>query len=163
MNATNSERQRTARPHSVHEMTTTKTGTPLNDIQVTSPSPTLSCFTVADNTAFDLKTYPQAWLALFLLVCLRAASAVFQYTFAPIPSVTAEYFSVSISAINWLSNVQAVIYVALSFFTGWIFEKLGVKKSVLNLAGYLIVTLSLKSDLLIDCCLFCSLFFQGSY
>jgi hypothetical protein len=130
MNVTNSERQRTARPHSVHEMTTTKTVTPLNDIQVTPSSPTLSSFTVADNTAFDLKTYPQAWLALFLLVCLRAASAVFQYTFAPIPSVTAEYFGVSISAINWLSNVQAVIYVALSFFTGWIFEKLGVKKSV---------------------------------
>ncbi|KAH8552699.1 major facilitator superfamily domain-containing protein [Umbelopsis sp. PMI_123] len=89
----------------------------------------MSSSTVAANQPYELKTYPQAWLALFLLVCLRAASAVFQYTFAPIPSVTAEYFGVSISYINWLSNVQGIVYVVLSFFTGWIFEKLGVKKS----------------------------------
>lgn len=126
------QQQSTARLHSVHEMRTTKKF-PLNDqhdIQVIPPSPSLSSSTVAVNAPFELKTYPQAWVALFLLVCLRAGSAVFQYTFAPIPSVTADYFNVSISAINWLSNIQGIVYVVLSFFTGWIFEKLGVKKSV---------------------------------
>jgi hypothetical protein len=102
-----------------------------NGIQVTPPSPTLSSRTVAIDKAYELKTYPQAWVALLLLVFLRAGSAVFQYTFAPIPAVTAEYFGVSLSAINWLSNIQGLVYVFLSFFTGWIFEKLGVKKSVL--------------------------------
>lgn len=124
-------KQGTARPHSIHEISTiTSRQNDQQDIQVTPPSPTLSSFTIAVNQPYELKTYPQAWIALFLLVCLRAASAVFQYTFAPIPSVTAEYFGVSISFINWLSNVQGIVYVVLSFFTGWIFEKLGVKKSV---------------------------------
>lgn len=123
--------QGTTRPHSIHEIsTTTSRPNDQQDIQVTPPSPTLSSCTVAVNQQYELKTYPQAWIALFLLVCLRAASAVFQYTFAPIPSVTAEYFGVSISFINWLSNVQGIVYVVLSFFTGWIFERLGVKKSV---------------------------------
>ncbi|KAG2173309.1 hypothetical protein INT43_004683 [Umbelopsis isabellina] len=126
--------QSLTRSYSIH-------GTPAaghsNDIQVTPPSPTLSSCTVAVDTAYELKTYPQAWIALFLLVCLRAGSAVFQYTFAPIPAVTAEYFGVSLSAINWLSNIQGLIYVFLSFFTGWIFEKLGVKKSLI-LAGFIL-------------------------
>ncbi|KAG2177678.1 hypothetical protein INT44_008192 [Umbelopsis vinacea] len=126
------------RPHSIHEFSTTTVHPhDQQDINVTPPSPTLSSFTVADNQPYELKTYPQAWIALFLLVCLRAASAVFQYTFAPIPSVTAEYFGVSISFINWLSNVQGIVYVVLSFFTGWIFEKLGVKKSLI-LSGFIL-------------------------
>jgi hypothetical protein len=37
---------------------------------------------------------------------------------------------VSLTAINWLANVQSIVYVILSFFTGWIFETMGVKKSV---------------------------------
>jgi hypothetical protein len=124
--------QGTARPHSIHEISIKSISqqNDLHDINITPPSPTMSSSTVAANQPYELKTYPQAWLALFLLVCLRAASAVFQYTFAPIPLVTAEYFGVSISYINWLSNVQGIVYVVLSFFTGWIFEKLGVKKSV---------------------------------
>lgn len=131
--------QTLTRSHSIH-------GTPAaahsNETQEAPPSPSLSSCTVALDTAYELKTYPQAWIALFLLVCLRAGSAVFQYTFAPIPAVTAEYFGVSLSAINWLSNIQGLIYVFLSFFTGWIFEKLGVKKSVRNIDSlFLIISL----------------------
>lgn len=79
---------------------------------------------------FELKTYPQAWLALLLLVLLRTAVSVFQFTFSVVPTFTSEYFGVSLSAINWLANVQCIIYVIMSFFTGFIFEKLGVKRSV---------------------------------
>ena len=79
---------------------------------------------------FVLKTYPQAWLALLLLVLVRTAVSVFQFTFSVVPTMTGEYFKVSLTAINWLANVQCVVYVIMSFFTGFIFEKLGVKRSV---------------------------------
>lgn len=78
-----------------------------------------------------LKTYPRAWVALFLLVLLRTAVSVFQYTFSVVPSITSAYFNVSLSAVNWLANIQCIIYVLMSFFTGFIFEKLGVKRSVI--------------------------------
>lgn len=79
-----------------------------------------------------LKTYPRAWVALFLLVLLRTAVSVFQFTFSVVPSLTSAYFNVSLSAVNWLANIQCIIYVLVSFFTGFVFEKLGVKRSVIS-------------------------------
>lgn len=83
-----------------------------------------------DPRSFELKTYPQAWLALFLLVLLRTAVSVFQFTFSIIPQMTGEFFSASLTAVNWFASIQCLIYVLMSFFTGYIFEKLGVKRSV---------------------------------
>ncbi|KAI9278679.1 major facilitator superfamily domain-containing protein [Phascolomyces articulosus] len=91
---------------------------------------------VSSSSAPLLKTYPQAWLVLFFLVMLRTAVAVFQFTFSVVPNLTAEYFSVSLTSVNWLANVQCLVYVFLSFLTGWLFEKLGVKRSLI-LAGFL--------------------------
>ncbi|KAI8086734.1 uncharacterized protein BX664DRAFT_235567, partial [Halteromyces radiatus] len=76
------------------------------------------------------KTYPQAWIALFILTLLRIATAVFQFTYSAVPNLTSQTFQVSLTAINWLANVQGLVYVIMSFFTGWIYEKLGVKRSV---------------------------------
>lgn len=86
--------------------------------------------TVVDPFSFQLKTYPQAWIALLFLVFLRTAISVFQFTFSVVPSLTGEMFNVSLTAVNWLANIQGVMYVVMSFFTGFIFQKLGVKKSV---------------------------------
>lgn len=76
------------------------------------------------------RTYPMAWVALFFLVVLRSAVSIFQNTFNPIPNVVANYLGVSLTAINWLYNVVSVVYIVVSFGTGWLFETLGVKKSV---------------------------------
>ncbi|KAI8881599.1 MFS general substrate transporter [Backusella circina FSU 941] len=92
--------------------------------------------TVVDTSAQPLKTYPQAWLALFLLVVLRTAISVFQFTYSVVPSVTSEFFHISLTAVNWLANVQSLMYVLMSFFTGWLFQRLGVKRSLI-LAGSL--------------------------
>ncbi|KAI9025876.1 major facilitator superfamily domain-containing protein [Phycomyces nitens] len=82
-----------------------------------------------------LKTYPQAWLALFILVLLRVSVSVFQYTYSVVPGLTAEYFNVGLTAINWLANVQGVVYVIMSLFTGWLFEHFGVKRTVTYSSG----------------------------
>lgn len=90
--------------------------------------------TVVDPFVFPLKTYPQAWIALFILVLLRTAISVFQYTFSVVPTLTSEIFHVSLTAVNWLANVIGLVYVFMSFFTGWIFQRLGVKRSVCYLS-----------------------------
>lgn len=91
--------------------------------------------TVVDPFVFPLKTYPQAWIALLFLVILRTAISVFQFTFSVVPTLTGEMFNVSLTAVNWLANVQGVMYVFMSFFTGWIFQRLGVKRSVSTLTN----------------------------
>lgn len=98
-----------------------------DDTCVSTPSESQ---TVIEHSTFQPRTYPVAWLILFLLVCLRSAVSIYQTTFSPIPAVVAEYMGVTLTAVNWLANVQFVVYVILSFFTGWIFETMGVKKSV---------------------------------
>ncbi|KAI8994539.1 major facilitator superfamily domain-containing protein [Pilobolus umbonatus] len=92
--------------------------------------------TIVDAFSYPLKTYPQAWIALLFLVILRTAISVFQFTFSVVPSITGETFGVSLSAVNWLANIQGVMYVLMSFLTGWIFQRLGVKRSLI-LAGIL--------------------------
>ncbi|KAI7864815.1 major facilitator superfamily domain-containing protein [Spinellus fusiger] len=95
-----------------------------------------SCATVVEEPVLKCRTYPQAWLALFILVLLRTSVSVFQYTYSVVPNLTAEYFGVSLTAVNWLANVQGVVYVILSFFTGWLFEHFGVKRAAIrSIAG----------------------------
>ncbi|ORZ20645.1 major facilitator superfamily domain-containing protein, partial [Absidia repens] len=77
------------------------------------------------------KTYPIAWVALFFLVVLRAAVSIYNNTFSPIPVVTAKYLDVDLTSVNWLFNIQAVVFIFVSFFTSWLFESLGVKKSLI--------------------------------
>ncbi|ORX62118.1 MFS general substrate transporter [Hesseltinella vesiculosa] len=78
-----------------------------------------------------VKTSTMAWVALFFLVVLRSAVSIFNNTFSPIPTVTATYLNVDLSAINWLFNSQAIVYIVVSFGTSWLFEKCGVKLSLL--------------------------------
>ncbi|OAD76428.1 hypothetical protein PHYBLDRAFT_143401 [Phycomyces blakesleeanus NRRL 1555(-)] len=87
--------------------------------------------TMVEESNVILKTYPQAWLALFILVLLRVSVSVFQYTYSVVPGLTAEYFNVGLTAINWLANVQGVVYVIMSLFTGWMFEHFGVKRTLM--------------------------------
>ncbi|KAI9022921.1 major facilitator superfamily domain-containing protein [Phycomyces nitens] len=91
---------------------------------------------VGAEPVFGLRTYPQAWVALACLVFLRVAIALFQYTYCIVPSLISEFFGVSLTAVNWLANVQCIVYVFVSFFTGLLFEKLGLKRSII-LAGFL--------------------------
>ncbi|KAI8146221.1 major facilitator superfamily domain-containing protein [Fennellomyces sp. T-0311] len=79
---------------------------------------------------FSPRTYPMAWIALFFLVVLRSAVSIFQNTFNPIPNVIANYLNVNLTAINWLYNVMSIVYIIVSFGTGWLFEVLGPKKTV---------------------------------
>ena len=78
----------------------------------------------------ELNTHPIAWLVLFSLILLRTAASLFQFTFSVIPDQTSEFYSIGLTTVNWLANVQSIAYIVVSFFTGWIYEYFGVKESV---------------------------------
>ncbi|KAI9321387.1 major facilitator superfamily domain-containing protein [Dichotomocladium elegans] len=96
------------------------------------PSKGENCAAAGGND--HLRTHPLAWVALFFLVVLRAGVSIFQNTFSPIPKLVAEYLGVSLSNVNWLFNIQAVVYIVISFITGWLYERIGTKRSLI-LAG----------------------------
>ncbi|KAI7854900.1 major facilitator superfamily domain-containing protein [Circinella umbellata] len=77
------------------------------------------------------RTHPLAWIALFFLVVLRSSVSIFQNTFSPIPNLVANYLNVNLTGVNWLFNIQAIVYIILSFITGWMFERLGTKISLI--------------------------------
>ncbi|KAI8973703.1 major facilitator superfamily domain-containing protein [Mycotypha africana] len=81
-----------------------------------------------------------AWIVLFFAVLLNMSINLRWSTFSPVASVAADYMQVNLSAITWLSNCATLIYIAIGFCTGWIFEKYGIKTSfilaaVTNIAG----------------------------
>ncbi|CEG71411.1 hypothetical protein RMATCC62417_07151 [Rhizopus microsporus] len=90
-----------------------------------------------DNPSIELKTYPVAWLVLCLVVLFRTAVAIFGSTFSPIPLVIAGYLNISLSGVNWLYNIMGITYIIVSCFTSWMYERIGVKRS-LFLAGVLL-------------------------
>jgi hypothetical protein len=87
----------------------------------------------------EYKTYPVAWVLLFFMVILRSAIAIYNNTFSPIPTVTAEFLGISLSKINWLYNVMGLAYVTTSFFTSWLYQKAGIKWSVSRTELFLIL------------------------
>ncbi|KAI8051365.1 major facilitator superfamily domain-containing protein [Gilbertella persicaria] len=87
--------------------------------------------TPTHSSDYELKTYPIAWLLLFFIVLLRAAVAIFGNTFSPIPSVTAEFMGISLSSINWIYNIMSICYIVASCFTSYLYQKIGVKWSLL--------------------------------
>ncbi|CAO0792691.1 unnamed protein product [Mucor circinelloides] len=86
--------------------------------------------TTATSALPELRTYPIAWVLLFFIVLIRAAVAIFGNTFSPIPSVTADFMGISLSSINWLYNTMAICYIVASFFTSYLYKKIGVKWSL---------------------------------
>ncbi|KAI7862001.1 major facilitator superfamily domain-containing protein [Spinellus fusiger] len=90
---------------------------------------------VANHHTTVLRTYPQAWVALFCIVFLRISIALFQFTYSAIPGLTGQYFGVSLMAVNWLAIILCGVYVVLSFFTEKIFEYSGLKIPIM-LAGF---------------------------
>ncbi|KAG1374553.1 hypothetical protein G6F61_009228 [Rhizopus arrhizus] len=92
-----------------------------------------------DPNAFELKTYPTAWIVLSLVVLLRTAVAIFGSTFSPIPKVIAEFLGVSLSEINWLYNIMGMTYIIISCGTSWLYEAIGVKWSLFAAGMFLTV------------------------
>lgn len=76
------------------------------------------------------KTYAIAWVLLFFVVLLRAATTIFNNTFTPIPLVTAQFLDVSLTSINWLYNATYITFMISCFFTSWLYNFIGVKWSV---------------------------------
>lgn len=77
------------------------------------------------------KTSYLAWIELACIVLLNMSVNLRWLTFSPVASISASYMNVTISSITWLSNCATLIYIAIGGFTGWVFERYGMKTCVI--------------------------------
>ncbi|KAI7901997.1 major facilitator superfamily domain-containing protein [Cokeromyces recurvatus] len=68
-----------------------------------------------------------AWIELIFVILLNMSVNLRWLTFSPVASLAAEYMNVSMSSITWLANCATLIFIAISTFTGWVFERYGMK------------------------------------
>ncbi|KAF9876184.1 hypothetical protein CkaCkLH20_06127 [Colletotrichum karsti] len=93
---------------------------------------------VLEGTATEYRTYKRRWFGLAQLTLLNIIVSWDWLTFAPVASNAATYFSVSESAINWLSTSFLFAFVAIFPLTIKILHK-GPKPSFMTAAALILV------------------------
>ncbi|CAO3610971.1 unnamed protein product [Cunninghamella blakesleeana] len=77
------------------------------------------------------KTSWVAWLQVAVVVCITSSSALMWMTATSSPQASVEYLNTSITSVNWLSNVSAIITAIFSLPAGWCYERFGIKISLI--------------------------------
>ncbi|KAL0079732.1 major facilitator superfamily domain-containing protein [Phycomyces blakesleeanus] len=79
----------------------------------------------------EYKTSAIAWINLVAVVFVNISCALTWMTVSSSPDVSAIWMEASLSQVNWLSNVSAIINSLLSLTTAWAYEMFGLKKVII--------------------------------
>jgi hypothetical protein len=71
-----------------------------------------------------------AWFELAALCGLASSCSLMWLSFSAVTDISVKWLDVNITAVSWLGNATALMYIFTSLITGWFFEKFGVKNSV---------------------------------
>jgi FLVCR family MFS transporter 7 len=74
----------------------------------------------------EIRSSGARWVMLFLYGLLSITNAVIWITFAPIASLSATYYSTSVSNINILALTFMMAYLPGSLLAAWVFNKHGL-------------------------------------
>ncbi|KAF9321553.1 hypothetical protein BG003_001284 [Podila horticola] len=77
------------------------------------------------------RTYPARYLGLFSIVLLNIATGFVWLTYSSVSDSAAEYLNCSNTVVNLTSILYFVAYVVMAPISGWMFEKHGIKHSLL--------------------------------
>eukprot|EP00898_Chlorokybus_atmophyticus_P006274 jgi/Chlat1/6648/Chrsp49S06146 len=75
--------------------------------------------------------YRLRWFILVSVGLLNASNAAAWFSFAPIASITADRYDVSLTAVNWLAGCYMAIYVPLGFASTWALDVRGLRVGTL--------------------------------
>jgi hypothetical protein len=78
----------------------------------------------------DEGTSWMAWVVVTVVVLISTASAIMWMTASSVPSAASAYLNVSLTKLNWLSNISAIINTTCSLPCAFSYERFGLKKSV---------------------------------
>lgn len=72
-----------------------------------------------------------AWLHVVNIMLVNGASSLMWASASSAPIAVSEWMQVDYTALNWLSNLSAVINTLCSLITGWSYQRFGVKANVI--------------------------------
>ncbi|KAI8373761.1 major facilitator superfamily domain-containing protein [Blakeslea trispora] len=89
-----------------------------------------------------------AWLQIISITLINSAASLMWMSASSTPTAAAEWLHVSLTQLNWLSNLSAIINTFCSLMTGWSYQRFGIKynivfAAVMNLAGCWVRCLSI--------------------
>lgn len=87
----------------------------------------------------EFRTYKRRFIGLGLLVVLNIVHAWASMQFNIVSPLSAEYFGVSVEAIDWFSTASALIYAPVAPFVIWVLNKGGPKLGIIVSAVTLVV------------------------
>ncbi|KAF8935012.1 major facilitator superfamily domain-containing protein [Dissophora ornata] len=77
------------------------------------------------------KTYKARYLGLFSIVLLNIATGFVWLTYSSVPDAAQAYLNCSNTVVNLTTILYFIAYVVMAPVSGWMFEKHGIKKSLL--------------------------------
>ncbi|ORE15919.1 MFS general substrate transporter [Rhizopus microsporus] len=94
------------------------------------------------------KTTIAAWIVTVICILLNCSCAVMWMTASSVPSMLSEWMNISLTQLNWLSNVSAILTTLVSLLSPLAYDILGIKLSlilcgVLNAVGCWVRTISI--------------------
>ncbi|KAF9172468.1 hypothetical protein BGX21_005647 [Mortierella sp. AD011] len=84
-------------------------------------------------------TYKGRFVGLFAIVLLNISTGFVWLTYSPVPDAAAAYLKCSSTVVNLTSILYFVAYLFMGPVAGWMFEKKGIKKSLLFGAGIQVI------------------------
>lgn len=83
----------------------------------------------SDSAAF--REYPSRWAALAIFGLGSMGNAMVWIAFAPIASITADYYGVSTTAVNMLSVVYLILFVPGTYLGSLLYARIGLRQTLL--------------------------------
>ncbi|CEP11544.1 hypothetical protein [Parasitella parasitica] len=85
----------------------------------------------ADSETIVYGTTWVAWLQVLSVMLVNSACSIMWLSASSSPIAISEWLKVDFTALNWLSNVSAIINTLFSLLTGWSYQRFGIKANII--------------------------------
>lgn len=83
-----------------------------------------------EEMSFIFKTYKVRFFGLTVIALSNIVSSLNWLSVAPVPDAAKEYLGISLSEINWFSNVFMLVYLFAGPLSSWVYEHWSIKMGV---------------------------------
>ncbi|KAL7313569.1 hypothetical protein PS15m_007304 [Mucor circinelloides] len=80
-----------------------------------------------------------AWLQVISIMLVNSACSLMWMSGSSSPMAISEWLKVDFTALNWLSNVSAIVNTLFSLLTGWSYQRFGIKANIIFAGGFNLV------------------------
>lgn len=83
-----------------------------------------------EEMSFIFKTYKIRFFGLTVIALCNIVSSMNWLSVAPVPDSSKEFLGISLTEINWFSNVFMLVYLFAGPLSSWSYDRFGIKMGV---------------------------------